>query len=99
MTFQGNWGFLISVLLISSVKCSSSVSLSVVDPISQQKLDQVNNLPGQTFNVDFAQYAGYITVNQQAGRALFYWMTEATQDPASKPLVLWLNGGFFSVYF
>ncbi|GKC22278.1 serine carboxypeptidase II-2, partial [Tanacetum coccineum] len=35
----------------------------------------------------------YVTVNEENGRALFYWLTEATQDPASKPLVLWLNGG------
>ncbi|GJU49040.1 serine carboxypeptidase II-2 [Tanacetum coccineum] len=64
------------------------------DPITeQQKQDQVFDLPGQNFNVDFAQYAGYVTVNEENGRALFYWLTEATQDPASKPLVLWLNGG------
>nr|GEW84108.1 serine carboxypeptidase II-2 [Tanacetum cinerariifolium] len=63
------------------------------DPITEQKQDQVFYLPGQNFNVDFAQYAGYVTVNEENGRALFYWLTEATQDPASKPLVLWLNGG------
>lgn len=83
-----NWGFLLFVFV--SV---SSVALSVSDPITQQKLDQVSNLPGQSFNVDFAHYAGYVTVNEESGRALFYWLTEAVEDPASKPLVLWLNGG------
>ncbi|XP_071698767.1 serine carboxypeptidase II-2-like isoform X2 [Rutidosis leptorrhynchoides] len=63
------------------------------EAISEQELDRVANLPGQNFNVDFAQYAGYVTVNQENGRALFYWLTEASEDPASKPLVLWLNGG------
>ncbi|PWA58648.1 serine carboxypeptidase-like 23 [Artemisia annua] len=63
------------------------------DPLTEQKQDQVFDLPGQNFNVDFAQYAGYVTVNEENGRALFYWLTEATQDPASQPLVLWLNGG------
>ncbi|KAK1420930.1 hypothetical protein QVD17_22902 [Tagetes erecta] len=84
-----NWGFVIFILL--SVTCS--LSLSDSDPFTQQKLDQVSNLPGQNFNVDFDHYAGYVTVNQEYGRALFYWFTEATQEPASKPLVLWLNGG------
>ncbi|KAI3801698.1 hypothetical protein L1987_29810 [Smallanthus sonchifolius] len=77
----------LTFILISVVTSSDS------DPINQQKLDQVSNLPGQNFNVDFAHYAGYVTVNEDSGRALFYWLTEATDEPDSKPLVLWLNGG------
>ena len=82
-----NWGFVIFVLI--SVQCCLTLSDS-----RQRKLDQVKELPGQNFNVEFAHYAGYVTVNQESGRTLFYWLTEAVQDPASKPLVLWLNGGF-----
>nr|DAD45403.1 TPA_asm: hypothetical protein HUJ06_003632 [Nelumbo nucifera] len=66
---------------------------SFPDPSSQQQLDRVLELPGQTFNVSFAHYAGYVTVNEASGRALFYWFFEAVEDPSSKPLVLWLNGG------
>ncbi|XP_024967865.1 serine carboxypeptidase II-2-like [Cynara cardunculus var. scolymus] len=84
-----SWDFVIFVLI--SVQCS--LTLSDSDPIAQQKLDQVKDLPGQNFNVEFEHYAGYVTVNQESGRALFYWLTEAVEDPASKPLVLWLNGG------
>ncbi|RCV08723.1 hypothetical protein SETIT_1G349800v2 [Setaria italica] len=54
--------------------------------------DRVEALPGQP-PVAFAQYSGYVTVNEERGRALFYWLTEADGDAASKPLVLWLNGG------
>ncbi|MFS7900229.1 putative carboxypeptidase D [Helianthus anomalus] len=71
----------------------NSLTLSDSDPITQQQLDQVSSLPGQSFNVDFAHYVGYVTVNEESGRALFYWLTQATEDPASKPIVLWLNGG------
>lgn len=62
---------------------------------SEQKRDRISELPGQPANVGFRQYSGYVTVNQQAGRALFYWLTEAPEDrnPESRPLVLWLNGG------
>lgn len=63
------------------------------DPLAQQRLDRVQKLPGQTFNVSFEQYSGYVTVNKESGRALFYWFFEAVEDPDSKPLVLWLNGG------
>ncbi|XP_076951057.1 serine carboxypeptidase II-2-like [Bidens hawaiensis] len=80
-----NWSFLLLVFV--------SVTWSDSNPITQQKLDQVSNLPGQSFDVAFAHYAGYVTVNKEFGRALFYWMTEATNDPSSKPLILWLEGG------
>ncbi|XVF87538.1 hypothetical protein PTKIN_Ptkin18bG0128300 [Pterospermum kingtungense] len=54
--------------------------------------DLVTNLPGQPA-VDFHHYAGYVTVNEKNGRALFYWFYEAMSNPDEKPLVLWLNGG------
>eukprot|EP00250_Pteridium_aquilinum_P014506 c22033_g1_i1 orf=680-2152(+) len=56
--------------------------------------DRVVNLPGQPNDVEFSHYAGYVTVNASHGRALFYWFFEASSpNPASKPLLLWLNGG------
>jgi len=54
--------------------------------------DLVTHLPGQP-QVDFQHYAGYVTVNETNGRALFYWFYEAMTRPEEKPLVLWLNGG------
>ncbi|XP_057850536.2 serine carboxypeptidase II-3-like [Cryptomeria japonica] len=59
----------------------------------KQENDKITSLPGQPSNVTFAQYSGYVTVDSKAGRALFYYFTEATQDPSTKPLLLWLNGG------
>ncbi|KAI3448094.1 hypothetical protein Pfo_004759 [Paulownia fortunei] len=56
-----------------------------------RELDKILMLPGQP-SVDFDQYSGYVTVDPKAGRALFYYFTEA-EDPSGKPLVLWLNGG------
>ena len=58
-----------------------------------QEQDKIVSLPGQTGIVEFDQYAGYVTVDAKAGRALFYYFVEAPQDPLDKPLVLWLNGG------
>ncbi|CAD6232779.1 unnamed protein product [Miscanthus lutarioriparius] len=55
--------------------------------------DRINRLPGQP-PVNFSMYSGYVTVDAAAGRALFYWLMEASGVPAdSAPLVLWLNGG------
>ncbi|KAL0004701.1 hypothetical protein SO802_012262 [Lithocarpus litseifolius] len=55
-------------------------------------LDRINQLPGQP-PVAFQQYSGYVIVDDKSQRALFYYFAEAEVDPASKPLVLWLNGG------
>jgi serine carboxypeptidase-like clade 2 len=55
--------------------------------------DKIISLPGQP-QVSFQQFAGYITVDEKQQRALFYYFVEAEAQPASKPLVLWLNGPF-----
>ncbi|KAH9771680.1 Carboxypeptidase [Citrus sinensis] len=62
------------------------------DVSAQQEADRVIKLPGQP-EVKFKQYAGYVTVNESHGRALFYWFFEASSKPEEKPLLLWLNGG------
>nr|CAD1839814.1 unnamed protein product [Ananas comosus var. bracteatus] len=60
---------------------------------ADQEADRIALLPGQPA-VNFSQYSGYITVNRQAGRALFYWFQEAPAGRATAaPLILWLNGG------
>nr|GMC75152.1 serine carboxypeptidase-like 45 [Ipomoea batatas] len=54
--------------------------------------DKIIELPGQP-EVGFQQFSGYVTVDKKEERSLFYYFVEAQVDPASKPLVLWLNGG------
>lgn len=54
--------------------------------------DKIDRLPGQP-KVTFQQFSGYITVDDNQHRALFYYFAEAQTNPSSKPLVLWLNGG------
>uniref|UniRef100_A0A1D1YK86 Carboxypeptidase n=1 Tax=Anthurium amnicola TaxID=1678845 RepID=A0A1D1YK86_9ARAE len=54
--------------------------------------DLVESLPGQP-KVGFRQYAGYVDVDGEAGRSLFYYFAEADGDAEKKPLTLWLNGG------
>ncbi|CAA7406050.1 unnamed protein product [Spirodela intermedia] len=55
--------------------------------------DKITKLPGQpAAGVDFEQYSGYVTVDEKAGRALFYYLVEAP-DAAKRPLLVWFNGG------
>ncbi|XP_043707225.1 serine carboxypeptidase-like 25 [Telopea speciosissima] len=58
----------------------------------EEEADRIIELPGQP-KVSFQQYSGYITVDKEFGRALFYWLTEAVHQPESKPLTIWFNGG------
>lgn len=59
---------------------------------ARQEADRVIRLPEQP-PVKFKQFAGYVTVDESHGKALFYWFFEATHKPEKKPLLLWLNGG------
>ncbi|KAM7509038.1 hypothetical protein LguiA_019491 [Lonicera macranthoides] len=54
--------------------------------------DRITKLPGQP-HVKFGQYGGYVTVNESAGRALYYYFVEAQHSAQDLPLLLWLNGG------
>lgn len=53
----------------------------------------VSKLPGQPSSPPVSQFSGYITVNQDHGRSLFYWFFEAQSQSSNKPLLLWFNGG------
>lgn len=57
-----------------------------------KEADKIAMLPGQPNAVNVNQYAGYVTVDPTAGRALFYYFVES-QNSSDKPLVSWLNDG------
>ncbi|ONM55530.1 Serine carboxypeptidase-like 40 [Zea mays] len=66
---------------------------SGTDQSAQKAADKITELPGQPGGVGFDQYSGYVTVDEESGRALFYYFVEAAHDAPAKPLLLWLNGG------
>lgn len=85
------------IFLLSSSTLVESRKLLHYEESSQQLADIVDRLPGQP-PVNFRQYAGYVTVDESHGRALFYWFFEATEDADKKPVLLWLNGGMKEIY-
>ncbi|KAJ6363568.1 hypothetical protein OIU78_003696 [Salix suchowensis] len=83
---MGSQPWMIMVVIYATfMQISRSVDSSSVD-------DKILSLPGQP-PVSFQQYSGYVTVDENQDKALFYYFVEAESHPASKPLVLWLNGG------
>nr|XP_048322294.1 serine carboxypeptidase-like 33 [Ziziphus jujuba var. spinosa] len=90
--------FVFCVILINVLDHSICIESSETHPQvpssqPQESSDRVINLPGQPSSPSISHFSGYITVNQDHGRALFYWFFEALSQPDSKPLLLWLNGG------
>lgn len=88
---RANYPFFLSQILILII-LSLTINVVVALTTKEQELDRITSLPGQP-PVTFSQFSGYVSINEGHGRALFYWLTEATTHPEKKPLVLWLNGG------
>ncbi|KAF6151054.1 hypothetical protein GIB67_042389 [Kingdonia uniflora] len=79
----------------ASLVQESELAVNEVKIFSQKGLkekDLIEMLPGQP-HVTFTQYGGYVTIDETAGRAFYYYFTEAELPKGSKPLLLWLNGG------
>ncbi|EFJ40593.1 hypothetical protein VOLCADRAFT_108101 [Volvox carteri f. nagariensis] len=55
--------------------------------------DKILSLPGFQNALPSNHFAGYVQVDEQRGRRLFYYFVESERDPANDPVVLWLNGG------
>lgn len=86
----------IAVVVVAAL-ASASASAGADDDEQghlRREADRIVRLPGQPDDgVDFPMYSGYVTVDEGAGRALFYWLQEAAAEAQPAPLVLWLNGG------
>lgn len=55
---------------------------------------QVERFPGYNGTLPLNHYAGYITVgDEQNKRHLYYYFATSERNPATDPVVLWLNGG------
>lgn len=57
--------------------------------------DKITSLPGYVGDLPSTHYSGYMPVgalSKEPGH-LHYWFIESENNPASDPVVLWLNGG------
>ena len=66
-------------------------SLFIADTLALADEDRVTSIPNYKGDFCWKHWSGYL--NATSDHQLFYWYHEATIDPETKPLVLWLNGG------
>ena len=59
--------------------------------LAQNNPDLIKNLPGLTWDIDYNQYSGYLSLEN--GHNLHYWFVQSQNNASTDPLVLWLNGG------
>ncbi|XP_059065270.1 serine carboxypeptidase-like 31 [Cryptomeria japonica] len=85
------WGFYVFSLITvaQSIQSGKTWKGRKNFEVSQNLVTQLPGQPKAAFN----HYSGYVTVNEENGRALFYWFFEAATLKEERPLVLWLNGG------
>uniref|UniRef100_K3WZY3 Carboxypeptidase n=1 Tax=Globisporangium ultimum (strain ATCC 200006 / CBS 805.95 / DAOM BR144) TaxID=431595 RepID=K3WZY3_GLOUD len=78
----------VALALVSSVSASHRHDKSK----ELRNAHQIIDLPGlKAKAIEFDQFAGHLELETK--EKLFYWYTESQTDPASDPIVLWLNGG------
>uniref|UniRef100_A0A915CZ76 Acetyl-CoA hydrolase n=1 Tax=Ditylenchus dipsaci TaxID=166011 RepID=A0A915CZ76_9BILA len=53
--------------------------------------DEIRDLPGLTFDINFKHYSGYLQVSPV--HFLHYWFVESQSSPETDPLMFWFNGG------
>ena len=53
--------------------------------------DEVHALPGWASSLPSPQYSGF--VNASARSTFHYWFVLSENDPATDPLIVWMNGG------
>ncbi|KAI5406889.1 hypothetical protein KIW84_053237, partial [Lathyrus oleraceus] len=76
-----------------TLKTQSSSAYVVPSQEGQRLADKIVTLPGQPYGVNFDHYSGYVTVDHDTEKELFYYFVESPTNSSTKPLILWLNGG------
>ena len=82
----------LTVLLSSSAAFANHL-VDYENPVRTSAEDEIKSLPNLNDPITFRQYSGYLKADQKGSKFLHYWFVEAAEDPANKPVLLWLNGG------
>ena len=78
-------GLVLALVALAICSCSAPVA-------GQAGSDKVTQIPGATFTPTFNTYSGYINI-PNSPKMFHYFVSESQGNPATDPVVLFLNGG------
>ncbi|KAL4587898.1 hypothetical protein LXL04_000774 [Taraxacum kok-saghyz] len=83
------------ISIMNAVYLFLSIYLSFTNLLVQSAPQNaiVSQLPGFTGTIPSKHYAGYVTLDKNHGKKLYYYYVLSERDPSKDPVVLWLNGG------
>ena len=86
-----------SSLLLILFLCIFNVAYKVkgvkLDNKPKNSDTEIKELPGWPYPLPSKQFSGYVNGTEDGNMQLHYWFIECEEDPSSKPVVLWFNGG------
>ncbi|CAA7023709.1 unnamed protein product [Microthlaspi erraticum] len=68
-----------------------SLCLAITESAPESAL--VTNLPGFNGSFPSKHYAGYVAIDKERNKNLWYYFVESERNASTDPVVLWLNGG------
>jgi len=73
---------------------TSDVNLQDVSAYTEDaQADLITELPGLVKPFLQKQFSGYLEIDKESGRNVFYWFVEAETNPENAPVLFWTNGG------
>ncbi|XP_076915996.1 serine carboxypeptidase 1-like [Bidens hawaiensis] len=69
------------------------MSLTIFLAHSAPENAAVIQIPGFNGTLPSKHYAGYVTIDANHGKKLYYYFVLSERNPSQDPVVLWLNGG------
>ncbi|KAF8092668.1 hypothetical protein N665_0406s0013 [Sinapis alba] len=82
-------GWMVKTLLAASVLLSLCFSVTESAP----KSAQVTKLSGFSGTFPSKHYAGYVAIDKERNKNLWYYFVESERNASTDPVVIWLNGG------
>ncbi|KAI3433559.1 hypothetical protein D9Q98_003370 [Chlorella vulgaris] len=85
--------FSVSAVLRPAASDAASLRPTPAEVARRHRGDEIRSVPGFRGTLPTRHYAGYITVDEERGRHLYYYFVQSQHKPSKDPVVLWLNGG------
>ncbi|CAH2052304.1 unnamed protein product [Thlaspi arvense] len=79
--------------LLEALVASILLSLGFAITESAPESALVTNLPGFNGTFPSKHYAGYVAIDKERSKNLWYYFVESERNASRDPVVLWLNGG------